>query len=204
MALLSQRGKEFKRKIIAEAAYDLLSCRPYESVTVDEIANHVGCGKGTLYRHFECKDHILTYLLLNRLDSLCADIKKECIESEDFLTGINQYLTLQFCFFFKNSQIISSWLRRSVDVGFGDQLLEDVNKKLENKLHMVALLLERGIQEKSLRPVDPYELARLLENIIRDSTISVIHRPNQAHEPDKVLGLMKQILSRGLLLEPGQ
>lgn len=198
--LLRDKGRQFKQTVIAKAAYELFITYPFESVTVDDIAEKAACGKGTLYRYFPSKDQILTFVISARLEDVTGAIEAQCLNNKNTLLAINNYFTLQYSFFLKNSLLMSSWLRRSQDASFSNELLEEVNNRLENKLKMAATLLERGMKENMVITVDSHELARLLENIIRDSTISLFANTTRGHDPERVLKLIKIIVSDGILI----
>ncbi|WP_432666320.1 TetR/AcrR family transcriptional regulator [Wukongibacter baidiensis] len=51
--------KEERRREICLAAIDLFSQKGYEKVTIKEIAEASGIGKGTVYEYFESKEDIL-------------------------------------------------------------------------------------------------------------------------------------------------
>lgn len=201
MIPLREKEKEFKKQMIAEAAYELLSTRPYESVTVDDIAKLVGCGKGTLYLYFENKDHILAYLLSAGLGKLCADIENQCLGVNNIFTAVNNLLALQYNFFLEQNQIISSWLRRKTDKDNHSDWINEVHQMMETKLHMVAQVLEKGIKEKILISVNSYELARVMDNISREAALAVTEGRSWGDDPQRVLELLKMILNNGIFLE---
>lgn len=197
MVSLREREKEFKKLVIAEVAGNLFSSKPYESVTVDEIARSVGCGKGTLYQYFDSKEHILSYLVSCSLEQVCDDMEKQCVENPDFTSALNNYITLQFNFFLENQQIFSSWLRRSLDNGISEEWIKDIQMKLDRKVEMLEEVLKRGINEGRVIMVDSHELAMLMEKVVRDCTFAPIE--DKPSNPEKVLELLKTIICNGML-----
>ncbi len=201
MGTLKERDKEFKKQVIAETAYELFYSKPYESVTVDDIARSVGCGKGTLYQYFKNKDHILTYLVSQGLEKLCSDMEEKCMKNSDLLSAINNYLILQYYFFLEHNQIYSSWARRKLDNSISEDWITEIYEKLERKVKMVAAIIEKGIEEKIFIPVESYEMARIMENIVRDSTFSVMEDRSINRDPHKILALIKRVLFHGILIK---
>ncbi|MDD3364087.1 MAG: TetR/AcrR family transcriptional regulator, partial [Syntrophomonas sp.] len=122
---LKDQQKEFKKQVIAEAAAKLFLNQPFESVTMDELARTLGCAKGTIYLHFENKDHILTYLISQGLEKLCADIEDQCLHNPDLMSAINNYLVLQYHFFREFNQILSSWGRRRMQNHIKEEWIDD-------------------------------------------------------------------------------
>ncbi len=200
MVSMREREKEFKKQIIADAAYSLLSVKPYESVTVDDIAKAAGCGKGTLYQYFENKDHILAYLVSVDVKHLCEEIEEKCLKNPDIQEAIYNYMLLHYNYYQANHQIFSSWLRRSLEAGIQPEWEQDVLAMREEKLQMMTKVLARGIKNQSLIEVDPYQLASLLENIFRDITYSLLDKEQEEEDLEKVMELVKMVISNGIFL----
>ena len=73
----NRKVREFKRREeeILETALGLFRVHGEDKVTVEMIADNVGIGKGTIYKHFKSKSDIYIYLLINyelQLASLLA------------------------------------------------------------------------------------------------------------------------------------
>ena len=73
----NRKVREFKRREeeILETALELFRVHGEDKVTVEMIADNVGIGKGTIYKHFKSKSDIYIYLLINyelQLASLLA------------------------------------------------------------------------------------------------------------------------------------
>lgn len=197
---LKDQGREFKKKIISDIAYRLFSTQPFESITVEKIAREAGCGKGTIYLYFESKDHILTCLISQGLDNLCSDMEGKCLDNHDLVSSINNYLVLQYHFFRDYNQLLSSWGRRHLQNHICTAWMDDIHQKLAKKLKMAATVFERGIKEKQLVQVDSHELAMLLENIFQNATFPFLVDKPMNREPERVLSLMKIILTNGIML----
>lgn len=67
MVAVSRKLQEFERREldILAAALDLFAGDDWESVTVVQIADRAGIGKGTVYKHFASKDEIYARLALD-------------------------------------------------------------------------------------------------------------------------------------------
>mgnify|MGYP001160818556 CR=1 FL=1 len=73
----NRKVREFKRREeeILDTALELFRVHGEDKVTVEMIADSVGIGKGTIYKHFKSKSDIYIYLLINyemQLASLLA------------------------------------------------------------------------------------------------------------------------------------
>ncbi len=197
---LKDQQKEFKKQVMAETAAKLFFNQPFESVTMDDLARNLGCAKGTIYLHFENKDHILTHLISQGLDKLCADIKDRCLQDPDLISAINNYLVLQYHFFREFNQILSSWGRRHMQNHIKAEWIDDINHKLEKKLEMAAMVFERGKKQNALIEADSHELAILLEGIFQNATFPFMENKPLSNDPERVLSLMTTILTHGIML----
>ena len=200
MVSLREKEAEFKKQVIAEVAYQLLSSKPYEVVTVDDIARQVGCAKGTLYQYFENKDHILTYLVLQGLDKLCLEVEEQCLKNPDVESALNNYLALLYYFYNEHNQIFSSWSRRKLDSNINPDWINEINQSLNRKMQMVIEILDRGIAEKRFVDVDSRDLAGIMETIFRDLTFATGEERMGNINPQRVLDLLKLILKNGILV----
>lgn len=74
----SQKAQEFRRREedILLRAQELFISQGEEKVTVEMIADAVGIGKGTIYKHFETKDEIYLRLMIRYEDELAEVFKK--------------------------------------------------------------------------------------------------------------------------------
>lgn len=68
----SQKAQEFRRREeeILQKAQELFIEHGEDKVTVEMIADAVGIGKGTIYKHFETKDEIYLRLMIRYEDQL--------------------------------------------------------------------------------------------------------------------------------------
>jgi len=198
MSLL-EKQKAFKKQIILEAAYHLFSSKPVESVSVEEIARLVGCAKGTIYLHFKNKDEMLNQLVSEGLQKLCADMEEGCLSINDIHDAISNYIKLQFKFFREYHFIISSWVRRRLEDKIKPESIGVISGMLEKKVQIVAQMLERGIKDGHIIQVDAYQLANLIESVVREATFPFTHTDIKERSDDK-LTLLNFVLNNGIMV----
>lgn len=196
---LQERQKAFKRQIILEAAYKLFSHKPVESVSVEEIARLVGCAKGTIYLHFKNKDEMLNQLVSEALQKLCADMEEGCLSVNDIHEAISNYIQLQFNFFKEYHFIISSWVRRRLEDKINPESIGVISVMLEKKVQIVAQMLEKGINDGHIIQVNAYQLANLIESVVREATFPFTHADFKDGSDDK-LTLLNFVLSNGIMV----
>ncbi len=63
------------RDEILRAAESIFTRRDFHEVLMEEVAQECGVGKGTLYRYFPSKRALYLAVMLEGMDSLCADLR---------------------------------------------------------------------------------------------------------------------------------
>ena len=81
---VSQKTLDFRRREedILQRAQELFITHGEDKVTVEMIADAVGIGKGTIYKHFETKDEICLRLMIRYEDEL-AQVFIRLVDGED-------------------------------------------------------------------------------------------------------------------------
>lgn len=119
---------EVKAYIIEEA--DKLFCQyGFKSVTMDDIAKHLGMSKKTIYQHFSDKDELVNILIEDKLTTQNCEMKEHVTKAENAVHEI--FLAIE-------------------DL---NELLNNMNPKLFydlQKYHSKAWLSFREFKEKSL------------------------------------------------------
>lgn len=73
---------EVREYIIEEA--DKLFCQyGFKSVTMDDIAKHLGMSKKTIYQHFSDKDELVTILIADKLNTQNCEMKQHSQKAEN-------------------------------------------------------------------------------------------------------------------------
>jgi TetR/AcrR family acrAB operon transcriptional repressor len=84
---LARKTKELAletREKLLESALDVMSEKPFNTVSVDEIANRVGLSKGAVYWHFKNKSNLLVNLIRQIGENMGLDSPYEGNPPEDF------------------------------------------------------------------------------------------------------------------------
>ncbi|MEE1945856.1 helix-turn-helix domain-containing protein [Pedobacter sp. KR3-3] len=142
---------EIKEYIIKEA--DKLFCQfGFKSVTMDDIAKHLGMSKKTIYQHFSDKDELVNILISEKIGTQDCVVKDGAKNSENAVHEI----------FFAMSNI--------------NELLSNMNPKLFydlQKYHPKAWLIFRRFKEKTLTMAIANNLERGVEEGLYRSEINV-------------------------------
>lgn len=200
MATFKEREREFKKQLIAEAAFQLFRSSSFESVTVQDIASAAECGKGTIYQFFSNKDEILYYVISQNLDRLIHSIELQCGPDVDFTTAFTNYLSLQYISHNNYGPLLMSLYRRHIEASSDiDSYYQELLLKRERKNRLVADLIKRGIQEGKIIEYDSYKLALILNNIIRGFCLGNLETGTVDTDDTTELEFIKEILVRGIL-----
>jgi TetR/AcrR family acrAB operon transcriptional repressor len=84
---LARKTKELAletREKLLESALDVMSEKPFNTVSIDEIASRVGLSKGAVYWHFKNKNDLLLHLLKYLSEKNCLDFSEDEKQPEDF------------------------------------------------------------------------------------------------------------------------
>ena len=86
-----ERKKERTRTQIVEAAEDLYNVKPFDEVTMDEIAERADLSRGTIYNHFKSREQLILELGINNIRKI-MDRQLDRLSPQQ--TGFNQIGTL--------------------------------------------------------------------------------------------------------------
>ncbi|MCM1130267.1 MAG: TetR/AcrR family transcriptional regulator [Roseburia sp.] len=60
----NEKISTFLKDCLADALIKKMKNKPFEKITIDEIAETAGVGRATYFRHFSCKQEMLTYKIM--------------------------------------------------------------------------------------------------------------------------------------------
>ncbi len=202
MTSRKHREKEFKKQLIAEAAYKLFSSSSFEAVTVEDIARQAEFGKGTLYLYFDNKEDILVYIFCHGVDELCKDIEAQCSEGPDVGEALNLYMSLQYSFYQKYHSMFLSLLRRKLEGTLNPDKFLETMRTQDMITDLVAGILARGTREGYIVEVDSRKLARVIRNVLKGFSFEALDR--KSIDAEKDLELIKMVLSNGIIVGGGK
>jgi AcrR family transcriptional regulator len=150
----AQRNRE---ALIASAA--TLFARRGEATTFEDVAHAAGVGKGTLYRHFPTRDHLVAAIMQVRFDELTRR-GDELIDTDDPLSAFESWLRE-----FDQYPVRSRGLRSSVGIGLADSNSAIATACAPMK-RSFSSLLERAQAVGSVRPdIDVPELLTVVASL---------------------------------------
>lgn len=173
---------EFARReqAILQAAVSLFEGPRWETVTVEQISKQANIGKGTVYKHFTCKEeiyaHIATWFfkrVLNAYDDLQINAGADQAE---LMACIQQIIRISFDLFLSNpvEAKLSFYCKRS---DFRARLTEELRQQFEAQdaqfQQYIGAILHQGIQ-MGFFPDKPVEHLMMGLEATFDGAVSMI------------------------------
>jgi len=152
----TQRVKEFRKREqhILNTALQLFLDRDEEKVTVEMIAEAVGIGKGTIYKHFTSKNEIYLLLLVGYEEEL-AHILQSIDVSDDKERLVREYFKFRMSDPAKYALFDRLEKKCSRDASL-PQLVERLHKTRESNVEQLEKVICARIKEGSLADVPPH------------------------------------------------
>jgi AcrR family transcriptional regulator len=194
-----QQRSEATRAHILDAAARVFAGQGYEASSVAEICAAAGVSKGAFYHHFESKQALFLALLdewLGRLDTAFAAVRQDTtnvpqavVRMADMAGGLLTSSEAQL------SIMLEFWMQAYRDPQVWDATAAPYHRYQQ----YFAALIEEGIRQGTLRPVDPQLAARVLVSLSMGLLLQSVFDPKAtdwAQEAGKTL----QLLMDGLAL----
>ena len=187
---------ETTREAIIEAARGRFLRFGPRKTTMDEVARAAGCSRTTLYAHFRNMEDLYGSLLDQDAEHFIRDAS-DAVESES-TTGrkIRRIIEITRLSYARNQVL------RMAFTGDEEMSLAGVASvySRDQEARIIALLrqvLEEGIREGSIRPVDPERVAYLMFHL---GTVLVEREVSDAadFEFDEILEVMDDVFARGI------
>src|SRR3712207_1090111 len=142
------------RDVILDAADRLLARYGYRKMTMEDLAQEVGIGKGTIYLHFRSKEEIvmshvdrIVQGVLDRLQTIAASDAAPAAKLRQMIIG---RVMIRFDSVQHYTESISEVLR-----DMRSALLERREHYFEQEAEMIAGVLKEGQRTRAFRRQDP-------------------------------------------------
>ena len=158
-----------KEKRIIDAAVTLLSEKGYSNTTMQDIAEAAQVGKGTVYRIFESKDEMISYLLSMYIDEIAARIHAALVKITDPMQKMRSIIRIELDYHDENPNLAQFMVRELL--GTRKRFVEHIKKIRESRLVVVEQIIRDGIKREQFKNVDPRTVASGLEGMILASLV---------------------------------
>lgn len=189
------------RSAILDATDNLLARYGYKKMTIDDLAQEVGIGKGSIYLHFSSKEEIvLSHIdrIIERLSQELGKIAGKPISSEDKL---KQMLLIRVLFRFDSVQHYTQSLNELLSA-LRPKLLARRKNYFEEESKIFAAVIEKGQEDKIFSEGNALELAEtflLATNSLLPYSLSAAEL-GKRQDIEKKTRRLANLLVKGILL----
>ena len=177
---------------ILSAARHRFETYGYRRTSIAEIARDAGIAVGTVYRYFKSKEHVFLEAVRDLNDAWLAQARRALSEPG---TAIERLMRLgqESVKFNQESKLLTSILNRDTEIAHAPLLERIVRDVVEQNVALMAEVIREGVEEGTIRAVDPEGAAFVL--FIGGQTLF----NQQDHPYEEVLPLYVEILMQGLI-----
>jgi AcrR family transcriptional regulator len=181
---MQQRGSETRAQIL-RAAEKMFALHGYDGTGVAEICEAAGVSKGAFYHHFSSKHELFRTMLEDWLTGVNAQLKEirgECQDVPQTLLAMSAMMNQVFQAAGGRLPIfLEFWAQASRD----PKVWESTATPYHRYYDFFTSLIEDGIKEGTLKPVDSTVIARTIIALATGILLQGLLEP-QAAEWDKI------------------
>jgi AcrR family transcriptional regulator len=191
---MQHRSEETRARIL-DAAVRRFAIAGYDAASVDEICSEAGVSKGAFYHHFPTKQSVFLALMqgwLAMIDLSLEAARKETVPE----TLIHMTSLLPGVFAAAEDRLpmfLEFWLQASRD----EKVWNDIIAPYRHYQESFTKLIEDGVAEGSLKPVDTEVAAQVIVSLAVGLVLQGILDPQSA-DWEKTARESMHILMRGL------
>jgi len=150
------------KKSIMEAATTSFAREGYESTGVAEICNRAGVSKGAFYYHFESKEAVFLALIDTWLNTLETTLNEVTYQAKSVPEGLLEMAGLMQPVFENNQYFMGLFLELWTHANRNEKVRQATIAPYRRFQETFARLIERGIEEGTLKDVEPEIAGQLL------------------------------------------
>jgi AcrR family transcriptional regulator len=195
-----EREKLTYRKEILSTALELFSEKGFHNVSMHEIAKKAEFSVGTLYHFFKNKEDLYKALIMENAMEYHRNLNGVLSKESDILTILEEYILTKAKIFSESIATLRLYFGETHGVSFNIKagLDEDIRKLYDEMVRHLSSVIEKGIQEKLIREVDPYYLAVALEGLTNAFLFCWLEDPDR-HPYEANISLIKELFLKGCL-----
>ncbi len=197
-----EREKAERRKAILETARDLIRTRPFEEITMEDIAKRLELARATLYLYFRNKNEIFTTLLTLGMGDLCTAYEKVNASGiKDPVENLKQMAIAFLQFYAQNSSYFDLIVthRKELLKDVSDDVGKDFDSAGAAVIRPVANAYQAGVDAGKFRAVDPEKMAFLLRAMAIGMAVGF--REGNLKFPEDLM-LAERMIMHGMLTTP--
>jgi AcrR family transcriptional regulator len=150
------------RSAILDAATRLFARDGYDTTGVAEICETAGVSKGAFYYHFESKEAVFLELIDSWLKALEATLQEVTAKAETVPDGLLDMAGMVQQVFENNRQFMGLFLELWTHASRNEKVRLATLAPYRRYQDIFASLIQRGIDEGTIAPVDPAAAGQML------------------------------------------
>jgi AcrR family transcriptional regulator len=158
------RGEETHNRILS-AATELFSKSGYDATGVAEICQAAGVSKGAFYHHFPTKQAVFMELLNSYMNSIETGFNLMRQEVHNVPQAILQMAEMVGALFQATDMHLPIFLEFWTQANHDPKVWELTVAPFQRFQSYFAEMIQEGIDEGSLHPIDPHQAARVLVSL---------------------------------------
>ncbi len=203
---MTRKQQEFAKREnqILQAALGLFENPHWEQVTVEQIARKADIGKGTVYKHFTCKEEIYAHITISFTQKLLEAFQL-ATQNGEVLDKLKEIIRIAFNMFINHTAEarVSFYCKR---VDYRERLNEQLKcafEALDDEFDaLIGELLQSGI-DSGLFPNRPIEQLMMGLEATFDGAISMIWNGDisyqQAEDQENYVNIISEYMLAGLV-----
>jgi AcrR family transcriptional regulator len=180
------------RMAIVRCAAEVFSEREFHEVLTDDIAQRLGCGKGTIYRYFGSKEELYLAAIRDGLDGLHAAVTAVLQQEAPLPTTIETVARTMINYFWRRRDFFV--LLHRLEPKLKARERADWQKRRDEVVAMIRKVIDRAAAHGEISRVNGRLAVEALFGMIRGVCI---YRA-ESDRPEEVTRLVTAVFLRGL------
>lgn len=191
-------AKPDKRQKIMDAVEHLFTRRRFHEVTLDQVAQKAGVGKGTIYLYFKDKENLFFQTAISGFDELCSLLKRKVSGSSPFHDQLQDACAEIISFFSNRKQLLRMIQNDEPRMRWQQNNIRNLwLEKRQNLIDALSHIIGRGIKEKRIRAdVSADILAKFLLSMLRTRVRDLADAPPEAQKFELLLDIFLHGVAR--------
>ncbi|MBV9505067.1 MAG: TetR/AcrR family transcriptional regulator [Acidobacteriia bacterium] len=165
--MTDQSVSERKRCAILDAARAVFSHKGYSEASVDDVAEHAGIAKGTLYLYFKSKERLYLDALASDLRAMSAEAKQEMERAGTLRDKLRAFLRVRLEYATSRESFLRIYLAEYGSLFVKTAISPDLIQLLRENMRYVAGVIAQAKRRGEIRTVAPYAVAAAFFDISR-------------------------------------
>lgn len=186
------------------AALAEFSQKGFHKTQVGDIARNADVAVGTIYNIFKSKDNLYENLILEHSVEIFGGLNEALKGERSAIAKIADFIRIKGRIYEDNREIVNLFFRevRGGRVNVRSVMADDPRNMYEALLLELAEICKAGIEEGSIKNVDPLDLAISIDTVTNGFVVLQMDQP-ETHIYESKLGSIQQILFEGSLTPKG-